>query len=186
MPATDYRNSPRRHTCVAATLGIRHLALIINKMDLVDWSESVYDALAEEFVCFAGRLGFDDVVAVPVSALLGDNVVDPSDHMPWYAGPTLLEHLEQVPVGAEGETLGGRLPVQYVIRPRPGSGSDERRYAGTVAAGTLHPGDDVVVLPSGHRTTHHHHRHLGRPAGRRRIGQRDHRSPGRRPRRRAR
>jgi sulfate adenylyltransferase subunit 1 (EFTu-like GTPase family) len=112
----------------------------------------VYDALAEEFVCFAGRLGFDDVVAVPVSALLGDNVADASVHMPWYAGPTLLEHLEQVPVGAEGETLGGRLPVQYVIRARPGS-TDERRYAGTVAAGTLRPGDDVVVLPSGNRTT---------------------------------
>jgi sulfate adenylyltransferase large subunit len=143
----------RRHTCVAATLGIRHLALIINKMDLVDWSESVYEALAEEFVCFAGRLGFDDVVAVPVSALLGDNVVDASTHMPWYAGPTLLEHLERVPVGVEGETLGARLPVQYVIRPRPGSARDERRYAGTVAAGTLRPGDDVVALPSGRRTT---------------------------------
>jgi sulfate adenylyltransferase large subunit len=143
----------RRHTCVAATLGIRHLALIINKMDLVEWSESVYDALAEEFVCFAARLGFDDVAAVPVSALLGDNVVDASTHMPWYAGPTLLEHLERVPVGVEGETLGARLPVQYVIRPRPGSTGDERRYAGTVAAGTLRTGDDVVVLPSGNRTT---------------------------------
>jgi sulfate adenylyltransferase subunit 1 len=142
----------RRHTCVAATLGIRHLAFIINKMDLVDWSESVYDALAEEFVCFASRLGFDDVVAVPVSALLGDNVVDPSAHMPWYAGPTLLEAPRAGACRRGGRDA--RWPTAGAVRHPPATGLGQRRAAlcrhgrrGHAASGRA----TVVVLPSGHR-----------------------------------
>jgi sulfate adenylyltransferase subunit 1 (EFTu-like GTPase family) len=157
----------RRHTVIAATLGIPRVVLAVNKMDLVGWSESRYDELAGEFACFADPLGFAAVTPIPLSALHGDNVVEPSAASAWYAGPTLLGHLEAAPAdgadalavtdaggdGATRETTGARLPVQWVIRPRPGSDDGDRRYAGTLAGGRLRCGGEVVVLPSGRRTT---------------------------------
>jgi sulfate adenylyltransferase large subunit len=143
----------RRHATIASLLGIPRVVLAVNKMDLVDWREDVFDDIAEEFACFADGLAFSAITPIPLSALRGDNVVDPSTHMPWYAGPTFLDHLETVPVEAPVDEVGARLPVQWVIRPRPADGDGERRYAGTLAAGRLAPGDAVVVLPRGQEST---------------------------------
>jgi sulfate adenylyltransferase subunit 1 len=143
----------RRHLAVTGLLGVRHVALAVNKMDLVDWDESVHRRHVAEFTSLARVLGIADVVAVPVSALLGDNVVERSDHTPWYAGPTLLEHLESVPVGTDPSRQPLRMPVQYVIRPRTAAHPDYRGYAGRLASGVVRAGDEVVVLPSGRRTT---------------------------------
>jgi sulfate adenylyltransferase subunit 1 len=148
----------RRHAAVLALLRVPRLVLATNKIDLVDYDEETLTAIAKDFAALARSLGFPDdaVVAIPVSALVGDNVVERSERTPWYDGPTLLGHLESVPV--VGPELGApfRMPVQYVIRPR-GSGRDElhdyRGYAGQVASGTVAPGDEVVVLPGGRRTT---------------------------------
>jgi sulfate adenylyltransferase subunit 1 len=137
----------RRHATVAALLGVPHLVLAVNKMDLVGWDPAVFAAISADFAGYAGRLGVPDVVTIPVSALHGDNVVDSSDRSPWYQGPTLLGHLEQVAVTHEPAAEPLRYPVQYVLR----SGED-RWYAGQVAAGVLRAGEEVVVLPSG-RTT---------------------------------
>ncbi|TQJ50918.1 GTP-binding protein [Phycicoccus sp. SLBN-51] len=143
----------RRHLAVTGLLGVRHVALAVNKMDLVGWDAEVFGDIVGEFARLAGRFGIDDVAAVPVSALLGDNVVDRSAHTPWYAGPTLLEHLEAVPVGTNPALEPLRFPVQYVVRPRTAEHPDYRGYAGRLASGVVHPGDEVVVLPSGRRTT---------------------------------
>jgi sulfate adenylyltransferase subunit 1 len=143
----------RRHLAVTGLLGVRHVALAVNKMDLVGWDESTYHAIVGEFAALAARFGIDDVVAVPVSALFGDNIVDRSAHAPWYAGPTLLEHLESVPVGSNPERQPLRVPVQYVVRPRTAAHPDYRGYAGRLASGVVRPGDEVVVLPAGRRTT---------------------------------
>jgi sulfate adenylyltransferase subunit 1 len=143
----------RRHLAVTGLLGVRHVAVAVNKMDLVDWDEARFDGIVAEFRRHAQRFGIDDVVAVPVSALFGDNVVDRSDRAPWYAGPTLLEHLESVPVGIDPQTQPLRLPVQYVVRPRTAAHPDYRGYAGRLASGVVRPGDPVVVLPGGRRTT---------------------------------
>jgi sulfate adenylyltransferase subunit 1 len=132
--------------------------LATNKIDLVDYDEETLTAIAKDFAALARSLGFPDdaVVAIPVSALVGDNVVERSERTPWYDGPTLLGHLESVPVIGPELRAPFRMPVQYVIRPR-GSGRDElhdyRGYAGQVASGTVAPGDEVVVLPGGRRTT---------------------------------
>ncbi|MFC0541359.1 sulfate adenylyltransferase subunit 1 [Kutzneria chonburiensis] len=134
-----------RHTVVSALLRVPHVALAVNKMDLVDYDERIFASIAAEFSDYAGKLGVPDIVAIPMSALCGDNVVTPSSHMPWYAGPTLLEHLESVPTVGEPEAT--RLPVQYVIRA-----TDFRGYAGQLASGLLRVGDPVVVSPAGHRT----------------------------------
>ncbi|NNM44873.1 sulfate adenylyltransferase subunit 1 [Knoellia koreensis] len=142
----------RRHLAVTGLLGVRHVAVAVNKMDLVDWSQERFDEIVAEFRRHATRFGITDVVAVPVSALFGDNVVDRSDRAPWYAGPTLLEHLEAVPVGEDPAAQPLRLPVQFVIRPQSGEHRDYRGYAGRITSGVVRPGDDVVVLPSG-RTT---------------------------------
>ena len=142
----------RRHLAVTGLLGVRHVALAVNKMDLVDWDETAFKAIVVEFEELAARFGIEDVVAVPVSALLGDNVVDRSEHATWYSGPTLLEHLEAVPVGTSPDTQALRLPVQYVVRPRTPEHPDYRGYAGRLASGVVRPGDEVVVLPSGRRT----------------------------------
>ncbi len=142
----------RRHVAVTGLLGVRHVALAVNKMDLVEWSAAAYRGVADEFRLLAAGFGVDDVIAVPVSALLGDNVVDRSSHTPWYAGPTLLEHLETVPVGTDPQTEPLRLPVQLVIRPRTAAHPDYRGYAGRLASGVVGVGDEVVVLPAGHRT----------------------------------
>jgi len=143
----------RRHAFLAVLLGIPHIVLCVNKMDLVDWDQQVFDDIVEEFQLFVTGLGVPDVTAVPLSALNGDNVVDRSEHSPWYTGPVLLEYLEGVEVDPVHASTGARFPVQYVLRPRSDEWHDFRGYAGTVAGGVLHPGDDVVVLPSGLRTT---------------------------------
>ncbi|KJK59705.1 sulfate adenylyltransferase subunit 1, partial [Saccharothrix sp. ST-888] len=143
----------RRHAAVAALLRVPHVVLAVNKMDLVDYAEPVFAAIAEEFTAYAASLGVRDVVSVPISALAGDNVVEPSAHMDWYGGPTLLEHLETVPVGSDPGRQPARFPVQYVIRPQTEEHPDYRGYAGQLASGVLRVGDPVTVLPSGHTTT---------------------------------
>jgi sulfate adenylyltransferase large subunit len=147
----DVRNGmteqSRRHATIARLLGIRHIAVAVNKMDLAGFAEDAFDAVVREFLDFSTRLGLEDVVFIPISALEGDNVVERSDRMPWYAGPALLEHLEAVPVGAAPADQPARLPVQYVIRA-----ADGRRYAGKLESGVVRAGEEVVVLPSGERT----------------------------------
>ncbi len=138
----------KRHGFIASLLGIPHVLVAVNKMDLVDWREDVYDRIVAEYRAFAEKLRIGDLSFIPVSALLGDNVVDPSRKMPWYEGATLLHHLENVSIGAARNLVDFRFPVQYVIRPN----QDFRGYAGRVASGTLQPGEEVVVLPSGRRT----------------------------------
>ncbi|MDY0815200.1 sulfate adenylyltransferase subunit 1 [Kitasatospora purpeofusca] len=143
----------RRHAAVAALLRVPHVVLAVNKMDLVDYAEPVFAAIAAEFTAYAASLGIGDVLAVPISALAGDNVVEPSAHMDWYGGPTLLEHLETVPVGNDPSAEPTRFPVQYVIRPQTEEHPDYRGYAGQLASGVLRVGDPVTVLPSGHTST---------------------------------
>jgi bifunctional enzyme CysN/CysC len=150
----------RRHASLSALLRVPHLVLAVNKMDLVGFDEAVFDSVVKDFLEFADdlrRQGFGDlpdVVAVPIAALHGDNVVHRSEAMPWYSGPALLEHLEQVEVARDhGEDRPARFPVQYVIRPMSTEHPDYRGYAGTVASGRLRVGDEVVVLPSGRTTT---------------------------------
>src|SRR5690242_16674081 len=143
----------RRHLAVTGLLGVRHVAVAVNKMDLVDWSQESFDEIVAEFARHATRFGIEDVAAVPVSALFGDNVVDRSDRAAWYTGPTLLEHLESVPVGTDPSAQPLRLPVQYVIRPQSAEHRDYRGYAGRLASGVVRPGDEVTVLPGGARTT---------------------------------
>ncbi|WP_344447119.1 sulfate adenylyltransferase subunit 1, partial [Kitasatospora nipponensis] len=143
----------RRHAAVAALLRVPHVVLAVNKMDLVDYAEPLFAAIAAEFTTYATSLGLGDIVAVPISALAGDNVVEPSAHMDWYGGPTLLEHLETVAVTTDPSNEPTRLPVQYVIRPQSGEHHDYRGYAGQLASGVLRTGDQVTVLPSGHTTT---------------------------------
>lgn len=143
----------RRHLAVTGLLGVRHVALAVNKMDLVDWDETAFKTIVVEFEELSARFGIEDVVAVPVSALHGDNIVSRSERATWYAGPTLLEHLEAVPVGTSPAAQPLRLPVQYVVRPRTVAHPDYRGYAGRLTSGVVRPGDEVVVLPSGRRTT---------------------------------
>ncbi|MBB4922710.1 sulfate adenylyltransferase subunit 1 [Kitasatospora kifunensis] len=143
----------RRHAAVAALLRVPHVVLAVNKMDLVDYAEPVFAAIAAEFTAYAASLGLGDIVAIPISALAGDNVVEPSAHMDWYGGPTLLEHLETVQVTSDPSAEPARFPVQYVIRPQSEEHHDYRGYAGQLASGVLRTGDPVTVLPSGHTTT---------------------------------
>src|SRR3954453_6424836 len=139
----------RRHATITALLGVPHVVLAVNKMDLVDFDEPTFRAIADEFTSYAAGLGISDVVAGPPSALAGDNVVDRSTRTPWYDGPTLLEHLEGVEVGRDAQTEAFRFPVQVVIRPRTPEYPDYRGYAGRVASGGVAVGDEVTVLPSG-------------------------------------
>ncbi len=138
----------KRHGFIASLLGIPHILVAVNKMDLVDWSEEVFESISREYSDFALKLGIDDLKFMPISALRGDNVVDPSENMPWFDGGTLLHHLESVNLGAGQNLVDFRFPVQYVVRPN----QDYRGYAGRVASGSVRPGEDVVVLPSGQRT----------------------------------
>jgi sulfate adenylyltransferase large subunit len=140
----------KRHAFISSLLGIRHLVVAVNKMDLVGFSEEVFDAIVTEFSCFARNLGPHEATFIPISALHGDNVVERSAAMDWYAGPALLEHLERVEVAGEHDGGGLRFPVQWVIRDGV---SDYRGYAGQVAGGRVRPGDEVVVLPAGIATT---------------------------------
>ncbi|MFF8532541.1 sulfate adenylyltransferase subunit 1, partial [Streptomyces sp. NPDC015532] len=127
----------RRHAAVAALLRVPHVVLAVNKMDLVDYQEPVFAAIAEEFTAYASELGVPEITAIPISALAGDNVVEPSANMDWYGGPTVLEHLETVPVSHDLAHCHARLPVQYVIRPQSAQHPDYRGYAGQIAAGTF-------------------------------------------------
>ena len=142
----------RRHAFIATLLGVPHIVLCVNKMDLVDWSEGAFDAIRDEFEDFATRLRVRDMTFIPVSALLGDNVVTRSKHMRWYDGQPLLRHLEELYVGSDRNLVDVRFPVQYVIRPQSNSVRDYRGYAGTVASGLLKAGDPVLALPSGLET----------------------------------
>ncbi|WP_399084276.1 sulfate adenylyltransferase subunit 1 [Streptomyces sp. BBFR2] len=143
----------RRHAAVAALLRVPHVVLAVNKMDLVDYAEPVFAAIAGEFTAYAASLGVPEVTAIPISALAGDNVVSPSAHMDWYGGPTVLEHLETVPVDTDPARDPARFPVQYVIRPQTADHPDYRGYAGQIASGVLRVGDEVSVLPSGRTST---------------------------------
>src|SRR5207248_3293640 len=127
----------------------------VNKIDLVGYDESTFALIAKEFTAHASALGYAEqsVRTIPVSALVGDNVVEKSENTPWYDGPTLLDYLETVPVQPDPHDVPFRMPVQYVIRPRNAEYPDYRGYAGQVAAGTVTEGDEVVVLPGGLRTT---------------------------------
>ncbi|MGC0380154.1 sulfate adenylyltransferase subunit 1 [Streptomyces sp. SAI-129] len=138
----------RRHALLCTLLGVRHLVLCVNKMDLVDFSQAQFEELRAEFTDYTAEIGARDVTVIPVSALRGDNVVHPSPNMPWYDGPALLAHLENVPAPSVPDSLGARLPVQYVIRPQSTRVTDHRSYAGQMAAGVLRTGDEVLVLPS--------------------------------------
>jgi bifunctional enzyme CysN/CysC len=143
----------KRHAFISSLLGIPHVVVCVNKMDLVGFEEGVFDAIVEDFDRFAARLEMPDVTFIPISALLGDNVVDRSEAMPWYQGPPLLYHLEHVHIASDRNLIDVRFPVQWVIRPPASSVADYRAYAGQLAGGVLRPGDDVVVLPSGRHTT---------------------------------
>lgn len=144
----------RRHSIISSLLGIPHLVICINKMDLVGYDEQVYNQIVEDYKQFATKLNAKDVTFIPVSALKGDNIVEGSLlTMPWYSGPSLLEHLEQVPVSQDFNLDNARFPVQYVIRPLTAEHHDYRGYAGKVISGTYKAGDQVTVQPSGQTTT---------------------------------
>ena len=143
----------RRHAVLLSLLRVPHLVLAVNKMDLVDYSQETYEKIHNEFRQFATKLNIPDLEVIPISALKGDNVVERSESMPWYSGPTLLHHLEHVHVASDRDLVDTRFPVQYVVRPKSDQYHDYRGYAGQVAGGVLKPGDEVVVLPSGMTST---------------------------------
>ena len=138
-----------RHSFIASLLGIKHLVVCVNKMDLVDFNEDAYQTITSAFRNFSSRLDIPDIKFIPISALLGDNVVEASVNMPWYEGGTLLSHLEEVHVGSDRNLQDCRFPIQYVIRPQTDEARDFRGYAGRVASGVFKVGDEVVALPSG-------------------------------------
>lgn len=139
----------KRHSLIASLLGIPHVVICINKMDLVDYSEKVFLDTIKEFEEFSTRINIKDVRYIPISALNGDNVVDRSKNMPWYEGPTLMYLLETIHISNDNNHIDGRFPVQHVIRPQSNKYHDYRGYAGRVAGGVFKPGEKVVVLPSG-------------------------------------
>jgi bifunctional enzyme CysN/CysC/sulfate adenylyltransferase subunit 1 len=139
----------RRHAVLLSLLRVPHLVLAVNKMDLVDYDQATYDRIQAEFTSFATKLTIPDLTVIPISALNGDNVVDRSEHMPWYEGQSLLHHLENVHVASDRDLVDARFPVQYVVRPKSDAFHDYRGYAGQLAGGVLKPGDEVLVLPSG-------------------------------------
>jgi sulfate adenylyltransferase large subunit len=141
----------RRHAFLATLLRVPHLVLCVNKMDLVDYDQGVFEEIKEEFRAFAARLEVSDLTVIPVSALEGDNVVSRSTTMPWYEGASLLHHLEELHIASDRNLIDVRFPVQWVVRPRADAGElhDYRGYAGQVAGGVMKPGDEVIVLPSG-------------------------------------
>ena len=148
----------RRHTLIASLLGIPHIVVAVNKMDLVDFSQDVFSNICIQYAELAGKLGLTDVTYIPMSALNGDNVVDKSAAMPWYDGPALLEHLETLELShddnlTDGRRAPGRFPVQYVIRPQTTELHDYRGYAGKITSGIFRKGDAVTILPSGETST---------------------------------
>ncbi len=142
----------RRHAFIASLLQIPHLVICINKMDLVGYSQQVYEALKAEFERFSSKLDVKDIHFIPISALKGDNVVHRSKNMPWYEGPTLMYYLENVHIASDHNFIDCRFPVQYVIRPNTDAYHDYRGYAGRVAGGIFKKGDEVMLLPSGFTT----------------------------------
>ena len=140
----------RRHAYIAHLLGVRHIIAAVNKMDLVNYDEAVFERIRKDFLTFASALGIADLRFIPISALRGDLVVERSENMSWYRGPTLLAALEEIDVADEADALPFRFPVQLVVRP--GAGTDFRGYAGRVESGTLFPGTELIALPSGQRT----------------------------------
>ncbi|TFG68114.1 MAG: sulfate adenylyltransferase subunit CysN [Thermomicrobiales bacterium] len=143
----------RRHAFISTLLGVPHIVVCVNKMDLVDFDETVFESIRAEFGEFATRLRVRDMTFIPVSALLGDNVVSRSPNTPWYDGTTLLSHLERLHVASDRNLVDVRFPVQYVLRPQSTEVIDYRGYAGTVASGVLRPGDRIMALPSGLEST---------------------------------
>jgi bifunctional enzyme CysN/CysC len=142
----------KRHAFISSLLGIPHLVVCVNKMDLVDYDQVVFEQIADEFRAFSSKLEIHDVAFIPISALHGDNVVERSDAMDWYEGSPLLYHLEHVHIASDRNLIDARFPVQWVIRPNTDEHHDYRGYAGQVASGSFRPGDDVLVMPAG-RTT---------------------------------
>ncbi len=143
----------RRHAYIASLLRIPHLVVCVNKMDLVGYDEDVFYNILEEMTDWAARLAIPDITFIPISALHGDNVVERSNAMQWYGAGTLLYHLEHVVIAPDRNLADVRFPVQWVIRPMSDEHHDYRGYAGQVAGGVLRPGDEVVALPGGQRTT---------------------------------
>ncbi|MQA93430.1 MAG: sulfate adenylyltransferase subunit CysN [Streptosporangiales bacterium] len=142
----------RRHAFLATLLQVPHLVVAVNKMDLVDYDRETFERIRDDFTRFAAKLDVADLTFVPISALHGDNVVDRSPNMPWYDGPSLLHHLENVHIASDRNLIDVRFPVQYVIRPQRATDPrfhDYRGYAGQVAGGVLKPGDEIMHLPSG-------------------------------------
>jgi sulfate adenylyltransferase large subunit len=139
----------RRHAYIASILRVPHVTVAVNKMDLVDWSQARFDEIARD----VESLGLADLHVIPISALTGDNVVEPTEYMSWYEGPSLLDHLETVEIARDRNLDARRFPVQWVIRPMSAEHPDYRGYAGSVAGGVWRAGDEVVVLPSGLRST---------------------------------
>ena len=143
----------KRHAFIADLLGIKHIALCVNKMDLVEYEQASFDKATKEFGDFVSRLdNVTELTFIPISALKGDNVVERSESMPWYEGPPLLYHLETVYVGSDANHVDARFPVQWVIRPHSEKHHDFRGFAGRVASGVFKPGDEVTILPSGFST----------------------------------
>jgi len=138
-----------RHSFIASLLGIKHVVLCVNKMDLVDYSEEKFKEIRKEFKTFSSKLDVPDIHYIPISALYGDNVVKKSDEMDWYGGSTLLYTLENVQVDSDYNHVDSRFPVQWVTRPQSNDYHDYRGYAGKIAGGVFKPGDEVVTLPSG-------------------------------------
>jgi bifunctional enzyme CysN/CysC len=143
----------RRHAFLASLLGIQHIVLAVNKMDLIDWDRERFEKIRDDFHEFVARLDIQDVTTIPLSALAGDNVVTKSDKTPWYDGPSLLSHLEEVYIAGDRNLMDVRFPVQYVIRPQTHEHADHRSYAGTIASGVMRPGDEIIVLPAGKTST---------------------------------
>ncbi len=162
----------RRHAFLTTLLRVPHLVLAVNKMDLIDYDQETFEQIKDEFTAFAAKLAVGDLTFIPVSALHGDNVVDRSANMPWYDGPSLLHHLENLHIASDRNLIDVRFPVQYVIRPQASTDPelhDYRGYAGQVAGGVLKPGDEVMHLPSGLTTQDQADRHRTTARSRRRT-----------------
>lgn len=142
----------KRHSFIASLLQIKHVIVCINKMDLVEYKEEVYEKIKKDYLSFDAKLEIPDIRFIPISALNGDNVVDKSEHMDWYKGPSLLWTLENVHVASDRDLIDGRFPIQWVIRPQSDEYHDFRGYAGLVSGGIFRKGEEVVVLPSGFTT----------------------------------
>jgi len=139
----------RRHAIIASLLQIPHVVVCINKMDLVDYDQAAYDKIQDDFEKFAAKLDVNDIHFIPISALLGDNVVNRSEKTPWYDGPTLMYFLENVHIASDHNFIDVRFPIQFVIRPNTDEYHDYRGYAGRVAGGVIKKGDEIMLLPSG-------------------------------------